>query len=368
VSVTVNATSLAAGFSDTGNVNIVTNGGEASIDIIMSITSPAKRALDIGLKFAWRMKWFLLVIVLIAAAAVIIPNTILKTPVLEISPKQIDFTNVRPGDISNSTSITITNSGGKILTGTVESTKDWLVVSPTEINLPYGEAKITAYLDTKKLSYGLKDTCFIDIKTSGGNQQITVNLNTTNVIYEDDFSNSSTGWTVGSSDIGEAKYENGGYHLSTKKAGRLIAGSNRAIGQVGNFVLEVDTRSLISSRDVSYGIIFRQRNIEHFDNFYYFRISSSNGQYKLEKQLNGVSSTLKEWTDSTTINKDPSTNRLKIVCKGTQIELYANGASLAIIADASFLEGFIGLAVESKPEAESTADVIFDNIAIYSPD
>ena len=368
VSVTVNATSLAAGFSDTGNVNIVTNGGEASIDVIMSTTSPAKRALNIGLNFAWRMKWFLLLIVLIAAAAIIIPNTILQTPVLEVSPKQIDFANVRPGDISNSTNINITNSGGKILTGTVESTRDWLVVSPTKINLPYGEEKITAYLDTKKLSYGIKDTCFIEIKTSGGNQQITVNLTTTNMIYEDDFSNPSTGWTASSSDVGEAKYENGGYHLSTKKAGRLIAGSNRAIGQVGNFVLEIDTRSLISSSDVSYGIIFRQRNIEHFDDFYYFRISSSNGQYKLEKQLDGKSSTLKEWTDSAAINNDPSTNRLKIVCKDTQIELYANGTNLAIINDASFSKGFIGLAVESKPQAESTADVIFDNITIYSPD
>ncbi len=369
VSVTVDATSLATGFSDIGNIDIVTNGGEASIDVTLSTTSFAKRALGVGLTWAGRMKWLILLVMVIAVAAAIVPKTILKEPVLGIdSTQQIDFSDIKVGDISSSRTLIITNTGGSLLTGTAKSTKDWLIVSPTEIKLPYGEEKITAQLDTRNLPYGFKDTGFIDIETNGGSLQIAVNLTITNVIYEDDFSDSSSGWTVGSSDTGEARYGNGGYRLLTKRTSSIIAGTNPAIGQLSDFVLEVDAKSLSSARDSSYGVILKQQDTSRFDNLYYFHISSSSGQYKVERLSNGKWSTLTEWTDSTHISKAPSVNQLKVICRGKQIELYVNDISLATITDDSFPNGFIGLAAASGFEAESKADVVFDNITIYIPD
>ncbi len=364
----VDTSGLAAGVSDIGSINIVTNGGQASIEVALSTTSFTQRAFTIGLTWSWRFKWLLLLVILIAVAALIIPRTLLKAPALNVDSTEINFENVSPGDISNTRSVTITNTGGSILTGTVKSNKEWLIVSPTEINLPIGEEKITAQLDTRSIPYGFKDTGLIDITTNGGDVQITVNVTTTTIIHEDDFSNPASGWTASSSATGEAKYENGGYHLITKGAGHIIAGTNPAIKQLTDFILEVDAKSFSSAQDASYGIIFRQQDVRNFDNFYYFQIYSNTGQYKFEKQIQGVWSSLKELTTSNTINQASSTNRLKIVCVGDKIELYVNDINLSTINDSSLPSGFIGLAVASGAEQESSADVVFDNIKIYFPD
>ena len=208
----------------------------------------------------------------------------------------------------------------------------------------------------------------IYIRTNGGEVQATVNLTITDVIHKDDFSDPSTGWVVASSDAGEAKYEDGRYHLLTRRPDDIIVGKNPAIGQLGDFLLEVDVRSLSTARDASYGVTFRQKDIDRSDNFYYFQVSSRSGRYRIERLSNGVWTTLRDWTDSNQIKNAPAVNRLKVVCEGAQIELYVNGASLATIADDSFREGFVGLAAGPGLEAGSTVDVVFDNIAIYFPD
>ena len=368
ISLTVDTAGTTPSFSDTGSINIITNGGEASIDISLSTTSFAKRAFSVGMNWTWRMKWIILLLIAAATAVIIVPNTILETPSVNIDVRQIDFDNVRIGDMSNSRTITITNTGGSILSGTVKSTKDWLTVTPTELKLPYGEGIITAHLDTKKMPYPFEDTGFINVETNGGNLQIIVNVTTTNVIYEDDFSNSSSGWTTSSSNAGEAKYENVSYNLAVKSAGHIIAGTNLSIGQLGDFILEVDAALLLSTEDCGYGVIFRQEDVNRFDNFYYFQISNSNRQYKVEKQSGGKISVLKEWTSSNYINSAPSNNRLKVACKGAQLEIYANGNKLDTIIDNSFQKGFIGLVAESGMDAQSKTKVSFDNLAIYFPD
>ena len=185
---------------------------------------------------------------------------------------------------------------------------------------------------------------------------------------EDDFGKVSSGWTVSSGSIGTAKYENSGYHLLTQKANQLIAGTNAAIGQLADFAIGVDARSVASSQDTSHGIIFRQSDIDRRDNFYYFSISSNSRQYRLVKKLNGVTSALKDWTDSNSINQAPSINYLTLVCRGTQIELGINNSILATLTDSSFIGGFIWLTAESGSSVDSRADVIFDNMVIKLPD
>ena len=71
------------------------------------------------------------------------------------------------------------------------------------------------------------------------------------------------------------------------------------------------------------------------------------------------------WTESAFINQDNSTNHLKVVCQGSQIEVYANGHHLATVTDDSFAEGYVGVIVDTY---EPDVRVAFDNIKVYSLD
>lgn len=364
---TVDTGTLSAGKADTGKININTNGGESSIDVEFVAASFINWAISAAFSWAYRMKWIILAVIVIAAAAIIIPGTIMKAPVLNIDSSEITFKDIKPGDISESKELVVTNSGGGILTGTVKSDRDWLIVNIAELKLPYGEENIAIHIDAKNLPYGFIDTGVVDIETNGGNAQITVSLSTTTTIFQDDFSNPSSGWTVSSSDIGEANYYNGQYRLSIKQPGHMIAGMNPAIDRIDDFILDIDMQPMISSPDSSYGIIVRQKDINRFDSFYYFQIFGDEGAYKIEKQSAGKWSTLIEANAQGNIKTDGSVNHITIKCIGPKMELYINGEILATLDDDSFLNGFVALAAMSGTDQDSQVDVIFDNIVIQFP-
>jgi serine/threonine protein kinase len=364
---TIDTGKLASGSHDTGTININTNGGEAYIDVDFVATSFMNWILSAGFAWANRMKWVILGVIIVACAAIIIPSTVLKSPALNIDSSEINFNNVRPGDISKSKELVVTNTGGGILTGTVQSDRDWLIVNLAELKLPYGEENVAIHIDAKDLPYGFSDSAVVDIDTNGGNAQIIINLTTTTIIYEDDFSNTSSGWTVSSNDIGEANYFNGQYRLSIKQPGHMIAGINPAIGSIDDFIIDFDTQSLTSSEDSSYGIIVRQKDINRFDNFYYFQIYGNKGTYKVEAQSAGQWSTLIEADAPETIKTDGSVNHVTVKCIGPKMELYINDSMIATMEDDSFLKGFVALAAMSGMESDSQVDSIFDNIKIHFP-
>lgn len=185
----------------------------------------------------------------------------------------------------------------------------------------------------------------------------------TNIIFEDDFSDPNSGWTEVSAETAALMCENGSYHVFVKEANWVVWGHNYNIGQLDDFVLEVDAKLLSLGDGNRYGIVFREQDT---DNFYYFSISSGYGSYMIGKIYNGTWSALKDWADSSYIHKGTSTNRLKVICQGTQIEVYVNAHKLAAVKDYSFPKGYIGLAAESG--LSSKADVLFDNLKIHNLD
>jgi hypothetical protein len=183
------------------------------------------------------------------------------------------------------------------------------------------------------------------------------------LLFEDDFSNPSSGWDVGSYEAGDWAYEDGEYSLLVKKINRIIWGQNDRIGQLDDFVIEVDARQVGGPEDsAGYGLVFRDYP-EYY--FYYFRIAPHSRSYAIEK-LSGIGnwSTLKDWTFSDFINSGNSINHLKVVCKGAQIEVYVNGHKLTTVTDYSFSKGDVSLAAEtsSKPNVH----VHFDNFKLYA--
>jgi hypothetical protein len=157
---------------------------------------------------------------------------------------------------------------------------------------------------------------------------------TTSVIFEDDFSDPNSGWLVGSDASEDCKYQDGSYRMLVKKAGHLSWSRNMEVGQLDDFVFEVDARwppeATAFYLDM-YGIVFREQDNE---NYYDFLIFSGYGKYAVGKTVNGGAwSPLKAWTDSPYIQKGTAANRLKVVCQGPEISVYVNGNLLTTVTD-----------------------------------
>jgi predicted nucleic acid-binding Zn ribbon protein len=177
------------------------------------------------------------------------------------------------------------------------------------------------------------------------------------LLFSDDFSNPKSGWVTSPTDGGEFSYENGEYSLIVKKPQWYIVGWDRSMGSQTDFAVEVEGRLLSPGSDGEYGIVFRRENPDIDSNFYVFSIK--NGTYTIQKYIQGKWSPIQNWTASSYIGTGQSTNLLKLVGKGTQVDLYANGQRLTSINDASISSGYIGLEA-----AQLNAHVHFDNFKL----
>jgi hypothetical protein len=309
-------------------------------------------------------------------------------PVLNVNTSPIYFDNLTPGLLeADSWGLTIVNTGGGKLTGTLTADKNWLAVSPSEIEVGNGaNQNILILVDTIGLKYKVSDNCFLTIKTNGGEKQIPVYLSITSVIFEDDFSNPNSGWPVGPTKYGNAKYENGGYRITANDEEYITVSTNQYIGVLDDFIFEVDaTPTPQTSGYTQICVLFRNldsdnyyqfliiRNIDTVINYTPFSLTPKPGVYTFGKNVAGQFTTLQDWTESSAINKAvPVVNRLKIVCQGANISLYCNGTLLQTFTDYSLKEGEIklGTGVEKKYSTSSSAsvgDVLFDNLKISAP-
>jgi hypothetical protein len=302
-------------------------------------------------------------------------------PTFSVEPTSLDLRDIAPGS-EQSTQFTIKNAGSSTIVAALEATKPWLQVTPTNIRLTPGEQVIKVRVDTKGLPYGFTDTGFIKINVTshGVSAWVTVSLIVTakpmmsqgTLVFEDDFTNPSSGWIIGSESGAVCGYENGGYRIVVKEADTLIGRDNKQITYLGDFALEIDAKCLSSNEDGicgSYGILFRQQDSE---NFYFFAIHTGDiftpGNYCIKKCARNTVTDLIAHTYSYKINKGKSTNHLKVVCQGARITVYVNGYELATVTDYSFPKGDIRLVAWSGSESQGEADVLFDNLKIYVPD
>jgi len=181
------------------------------------------------------------------------------------------------------------------------------------------------------------------------------------LLYGDDFSNPKSGWTQASGEEGESYYKDGEFHGIVNKWDWASWQYNRNAGRFGDFTIEEDMRLVNGPSNSSYGLIFR---CQDDNNFYRFLISA-NGNYLVGTKLDGKWTELQKWTMSEYVGKGNSTNHLKVVCKGSHIEVYVNEHYLTTVIDTSFAEGYIGGIIDTP---EPNTHVAFDNFKVYSLD
>jgi len=236
-------------------------------------------------------------------------------------------------------------------------------VTKTE-KMPFWEAwKANPLAETEPSSPSTTEAKPVGIETSS-------NVTTTEanpVTINDDFNNSNSGWGRSSDDWSEYAYEGGEYSISIKGRESYGYHLNSVSGKLEDFTAEIDVRKLSQGTDDAAGIVFREQRGQGKYSFYVFWVDSNSGTYAIQKYIENVwVSYIKGWTPSNYINRGADTNRLKVVCKGSQIEVYANDHKLATATDTSLANGFIGLVVETF--ASSNSHYHFDNFKLYTND
>ena len=181
------------------------------------------------------------------------------------------------------------------------------------------------------------------------------------ILYQDDFSNSVSGWDHVSSPNGAVDYDGGVYRFLVS-APHFNYWSTPG-KQYTDARIEVDVAKLSGPDSNRAGIICRFQNRDGMPNFYFFVISSD-GYYAVGR-TNGLESVLlgqDQMAMSTNIKTGVAVNHLRADCAGNTLSFYVNGFPVSQVSDSTLVSGEVGLLAGTFEE--SGVDIIFDQFIV----
>lgn len=186
---------------------------------------------------------------------------------------------------------------------------------------------------------------------------------TSNVLYQDDFSNTSSGWPSESSGGDVRDYANGGYHIYVSGTMSDIV-VNAGTSLPADVAVDVDITKSGGTDNNDFGVLCR---LQDLDNFYFFQISSDGyaviGKFE-NNEMQYLSADAMQKVDG--IYSGSSVNHVRAICTGSSLSLYANGSLVATATDSTFTSGGdVGLMAGTFDEGG--VDILFDNLVVTNP-
>ncbi len=181
------------------------------------------------------------------------------------------------------------------------------------------------------------------------------------VLFQDDFSRSSTGWDTFEEPGYRADYVDGALRLRVEAQNSLAWSTPNF--ELGDIRLEVDTTALSGPADNAFGLVCRFRDPGNFT----FFLISSDGYSGIGVVQDGQRSLL---TGSAMLPSDDilqglTSNHLRAECVGPRLSLYINGALANEAAAADWEAGDVGVIVGTY--ATPGVEILFDNFSIANP-
>jgi len=182
-----------------------------------------------------------------------------------------------------------------------------------------------------------------------------------NVLFQDDFSESTSGWTTLNEGNRLIAYENGGLRFLVNDA-KYDYWSTPGL-KFSDVHVEVDVTKVAGPDDNDFGIICRYKD----ENNFYGLLISSDGYYGISKMKEGVHNVIGAdgMQVSDIIRKGTGTNRLEADCVGEMLRLSVNGEKLVEAQDSDFASGEVGLVAGAFNEPG--VDISFDNFIVMKP-
>jgi hypothetical protein len=186
---------------------------------------------------------------------------------------------------------------------------------------------------------------------------------TSKVLFQDDFSNTNSGWETGNYSGSTLSYLNGTYDIFSQDEGSILWGvANKSFTDL---VIDVDATQVSGpdSNNNAYGVYCRRTGGDNSDAYAFF--VSGDGYYAIAKITSGSFTYPVDWTSSDAINQGNAKNHLTASCVGDHLSLSVNGTQIADVHDSTYTSGDIALAAGSM-ETTGT-EVQFDNLVVTEP-
>jgi hypothetical protein len=193
-----------------------------------------------------------------------------------------------------------------------------------------------------------------------------------NLLFQDDFSSTSSGWDKVHDADGITDYENGAYRIQINTIGTNGNGMSYWAtpgleSQIPADVhIEVDATKNGGPDENDFGVMCRYTTANKKPNFYQFMVTSdgyvgillvTNGDQKM------ISSDKLQASDA--VKQDGTLNHIRADCVGTSLTLYVNSQKVATATDASLTNGDVGLIAGTYKQPGT--DIFFDNYIVTKP-
>jgi hypothetical protein len=182
------------------------------------------------------------------------------------------------------------------------------------------------------------------------------------VLFQDDFSDSASGWDRYRDETYASNYVQAGYLIEIFQPDTDAWANPRL--DLGDVRLEVDASKTDGPDDNLLGLLCRYQDPQ---NFYFFLISSDGyagiGVYKEGRRRLLTGDTL---MPTPHIVQGAATNHLRADCIGFRLSLYVNGVPVAEAQAAEWPTGDVGLIAGTYSVPGTT--VLFDNFSVIQPE
>lgn len=181
------------------------------------------------------------------------------------------------------------------------------------------------------------------------------------ILFKDDFSSRTGGWTVHEDSLSASGYSQDGFRIWVNLPHYQfwsVPGLN-----FQDVILQVDATKLAGPADNLFGLLCRYQDD---GNFYAFVIGSD-GYYGIYKIVDGKQSLIDQvhLDFSERIYAGDASNQIQAVCQADQLALIVNETKLLQVTDKTFTHGDVGMIAGSF--SIKGVEILFDNFIVINP-
>jgi hypothetical protein len=178
------------------------------------------------------------------------------------------------------------------------------------------------------------------------------------ILLEDDFTDPSV-WTLSQSDLGSVALGVNELTIAIGEANAYLF-SVREAPILTDYYMEITAEPNLCRDMDEYGVLIRVS-----PNLDYYRFSlSCNGQVRLDRVIKGQASSPQPWMMSGSVPPGaPSSSRIGISAKGSQMDFFVNGQYQFSIHDPMLTSGGIGVFARSANNMAVTVN--FSDLIVY---
>jgi hypothetical protein len=189
------------------------------------------------------------------------------------------------------------------------------------------------------------------------------------VIFQDDFSNTESGWDRHSGADATTDYDNGQYLVAVEDPQVDVWG--RPGLDLTDVVVESDTQHAAGPFNNEFGLMCRYTRAGDGRNSFYFFFISSDGYYALGKVSKDARTVLNPADGSfqpadAIVQGEAAVNHLRASCQGTHFSLTVNGTLVGEFDDDEHPHGDIGVIAGTYDEGG--VRLHFDNVVARQPE